>query len=152
MKFDELVRTLNELEPSRLNSIQVKSENANHALVLLNELSAIQVEESKLIMDYAEKLYISGKASSEFAFAIILVNADSFWIEKLEKSSNPINFYNLEKLGEGKDDGPKYCIGIGPTHQGGFYCGPFFRDDGALFLAYDYLLHPDSLHFKDEVI
>jgi hypothetical protein len=41
----------------------------------LNELSAIQLEESKRIMDKAENLYFFGKASSQFAFAIIIIIA-----------------------------------------------------------------------------
>ncbi len=42
IKFTELLQLLDEFEPSQVNSIQFKSENANKVLVLLNELSAIQ--------------------------------------------------------------------------------------------------------------
>ena len=73
IRFTELRQLLNEFEPSQVNSIQFKSENANKALVLLNELSAIQLEESKLIMDRAEMLYNSGNTSLQFTSAIILV-------------------------------------------------------------------------------
>lgn len=73
IKADELLKTLSEIEPTHLNSTQTKLESSNKALVLLNELSAIQLEESKLIMDYAETLYIAGKTSSQFVFAIIII-------------------------------------------------------------------------------
>ncbi|MES2284607.1 MAG: hypothetical protein V4547_02885 [Bacteroidota bacterium] len=73
IKADELLKTISEIEPAHLNSTQIKLESSNKALVLLNELSAIQLEESKLIMDYAETLYIAGKTSSQFVFAIIII-------------------------------------------------------------------------------
>lgn len=73
IRFNELRQLLNDFESSQEHNIQFISENANKALVLLNELSAIQLEESKLIMDRAEILYKSGKASLQFTSAIILV-------------------------------------------------------------------------------
>jgi len=42
-------------------------------LALLNELSIIQLDESRQIMHHAEALYLSGKTSSEFVFAIIII-------------------------------------------------------------------------------
>ncbi len=72
-KADELLNTLRELEPPYLNNTQIKLESANKALGILNELSAIQLEESKQIMDSAETLYLSGKTSSQFVFAIIII-------------------------------------------------------------------------------
>ena len=73
IKFAELLKLLGEFEPSHLHSVQLKSENANKALVLLNELSAIQLEESKLIMTRAQVLYSSGKSSLQFTCALILI-------------------------------------------------------------------------------
>lgn len=73
IKFAELLKIVNEFESSPLYSKQVKLEIADKAIALLAELSAIQLEESKLIMQQAENLYISGKASSQFAFAVILI-------------------------------------------------------------------------------
>ncbi|MES2396855.1 MAG: hypothetical protein V4549_12665 [Bacteroidota bacterium] len=72
-KADGLLNTLRELEPPYLNNIQIKLASANSALIILNELSAIQLEESKQIMDSAETLYLSGKTSSQFVFAIIII-------------------------------------------------------------------------------
>ncbi|MDO9186379.1 MAG: MCP four helix bundle domain-containing protein [Bacteroidia bacterium] len=72
-KADELLNTLRELEPPYLNNTPIKLESANKALGILNELSAIQLEESKQIMDSAETLYLSGKTSSQFVFAIIII-------------------------------------------------------------------------------
>lgn len=72
-KAGELLNILREIESVHLNNTQLKLESANKALVILNELSAIQLEESKQIMHHAEKLYISGKTSSQFVFVIIIV-------------------------------------------------------------------------------
>lgn len=73
IKFTSFVTLLNEFGPAHHHSVQSKSQHANQALVLLNELSSIQLEESKLIMDRAEMLYLSGKTSLQFASAIILI-------------------------------------------------------------------------------
>ena len=72
-KADELLSVLQEFESSNLNSTQTRLESANKALAILFELSEIQLEESKQIMDYAEKLYLSGKTSSQYVFAIIII-------------------------------------------------------------------------------
>lgn len=71
-KADELLLILKEFESSNPN-IQTKLELANKALVILNELSAIQLAESKQIMAHAEELYLSGKTSSQFVFVIIII-------------------------------------------------------------------------------
>jgi len=71
--FAALLKTLNEFESSSSPDVLDKLNLANRALVLLNELSSIQLEESKLIMQRAEDLYISGKSASQFAFAITII-------------------------------------------------------------------------------
>jgi hypothetical protein len=90
---------------------------------------------------------------ARIAFSFInsfrVVDTDSYWIEKLKSSNSPINFFKASQGDEKKDEGEEYCVAIGPSKQFGFYRGPFYRDDGAIVLAYDYLVHPDSLHFKD---
>jgi len=73
IKAGELLKTLGEIEPSQLKNNQHKTESVDKALVLLYELSEIQLAESKQIMNYAERLYLSGKASSQFVFALIIV-------------------------------------------------------------------------------
>lgn len=73
LKFAELSKILTEFEISHSNGISLKMENTNKALALLNELSAIQLEESKLIMNQAETLFFSGKVSTQFAFAVIII-------------------------------------------------------------------------------
>jgi hypothetical protein len=72
-KAAELLPVLRELDPVYSNSTQIKLAAANKALVILSELSAIQLAESKQIMAYAEKLYLSGKTSSQLVFVIIIV-------------------------------------------------------------------------------
>jgi hypothetical protein len=71
--FSALEKTLKEFETSASDSIQLKQELANKALVHLSELSAIQLAESKSIMNQAENLYISGKSASQFAFMVTIV-------------------------------------------------------------------------------
>jgi hypothetical protein len=72
-KADELLKVLREFEDTPTSKKQLQLKHTNKALILLNELSVIQLEESKQIMEHAETLYLSGKASSQFVFAIILV-------------------------------------------------------------------------------
>jgi hypothetical protein len=69
--FATLLKTLNEFKSS--SSPDDKLNLANQALKLLNELSSIQLSESKLIMKQAEDLYSSRKVASQFAFAITII-------------------------------------------------------------------------------
>jgi hypothetical protein len=78
-----------------------------------------------------------------------IVNTDSLWIAELENSSSPITYSNVNKKEKSSRENTQYCLGIGKSEQRGFYRGPFFRDDGAMFLSYDHLVHADSLHYKD---
>jgi hypothetical protein len=71
--FAALLSTLNEFKSPASQAGQERLDLANNALLLLNKLSAIQLEESKLIMTRAENLYRSGKAASQFAFAITII-------------------------------------------------------------------------------
>jgi len=71
-KADELLLILKEFESSQ-HTLQAKLDYSNKALVILNELSAIQLAESKQIMAHAEELYLSGKTSSQFVFVIIVI-------------------------------------------------------------------------------
>ncbi|MBL7840889.1 MAG: hypothetical protein R2820_09820 [Cyclobacteriaceae bacterium] len=73
LKFVELMKIVNEFETSQLKNIELKSENADKALALLSELSAIQLEESKVIMNQAQTLYSSGEISTQFAFAVMII-------------------------------------------------------------------------------
>lgn len=72
-KADELQQVLEDFESINLNTTPIKLEVANKALNILNQLSSIQLEESKKIMDHAETLYVSGKTSSQFVFALIII-------------------------------------------------------------------------------
>jgi len=69
--FVALIKTLNEFKST--SSQNKQDQLANQALGQLNELSSIQLEESKLIMKHAEDLYLSGEAISQFAFGITLI-------------------------------------------------------------------------------
>lgn len=71
--FASLINTLNEFETAASNNLEQKLKLADQALALLNELSSIQLEESKLIMKQAEDLYASGKSLSQFAFVITII-------------------------------------------------------------------------------
>ena len=72
-KADELLSILDAFETIPFDDKKNKLASADQALVILNQLSAIQLEESKQIMANAETLYIAGKTSSQFVFAIIIV-------------------------------------------------------------------------------
>lgn len=72
-KAEELLITFKEIEKTQLESTPIKLEITDKAIALLNELSEIQLAESKQIMEYAENLYLTGKASSQFVFGLIIV-------------------------------------------------------------------------------
>ena len=70
---DELKLQISELNKILLSSNKVSLKYTDEILNTLNQLSEIQLDESKLIMKQVEDQYASIKASSEFAFAIIIV-------------------------------------------------------------------------------
>lgn len=71
--FSALLTTLNEFESSASAHIDDRLKLADRALAQLSELSSIQLEESKSIMKHAEQLYISGEATTQFAFVVTIV-------------------------------------------------------------------------------
>ena len=73
LKAKELMQILTSIETNALKNNTLTLKQIDKALDLLNELSAIQVAESKEIMSYAEKLYLAGKNSSQFVVALIVV-------------------------------------------------------------------------------
>lgn len=73
VKFAELSRIITQFKVSLTKGIDLGAKNMNEALALLNELSAIQLEESKLIMNQAETLFFSSKVSTQFALAVMIV-------------------------------------------------------------------------------
>ncbi|WP_432671356.1 hypothetical protein [Flavobacterium sp. SM2513] len=73
LKAKELMQILKNFEMHSLNHSPIALHKVDEALVLLNDLSAIQLAESKEIMNYAEKLYLAGKTSSQFVVALIII-------------------------------------------------------------------------------
>jgi hypothetical protein len=72
-KADELIEIVDDFDSDALLSNGSGIESTNKALQVLNELSSIQLAESKKIMNYAEGEYTSSKKYSQFVFAIIIV-------------------------------------------------------------------------------
>lgn len=68
-----LMDHIKKLEQQFSNSNDAPSDYTAQALVDLNTLSTIQLEESNIIMKNAESTYASIKTSSQFAFAIVLL-------------------------------------------------------------------------------
>ena len=73
LKADELLKILVSVQSFPLEDSPLVLAQIDTALDLLNELSAIQLAESKEIMSYAEKLYLVGKNSSQFVVALIVI-------------------------------------------------------------------------------
>ena len=73
LKAKELMQILASIKTNAVKDDTLTLTQIDKALDLLNELSAIQVAESKEIMSYAEKLYLAGKNSSQFVVALIVV-------------------------------------------------------------------------------
>jgi hypothetical protein len=72
-KAAELVAALNGFKTPELQNTAAQLAISRASLLVLSELSAIQLAESKQIMAEAEKLYLSGKTSSQFVFALIIL-------------------------------------------------------------------------------
>ena len=70
---DQLITNFNKLERLLATNKIIPSNRTDEILSSLNKLSAIQLDESKLIMEQVESQYATIKASSQFAFAIIII-------------------------------------------------------------------------------
>lgn len=68
----ELISSFKIMEQTVLNN-EFEISNTEKILVSLNKLSAIQLEESKLIMKNVEDQYTSIKVTSQFTFAIVIL-------------------------------------------------------------------------------
>lgn len=71
IKARELTEILEQLDLAQQNQMKINS--ITKALQILEDLSGIQLAESKEIMATAEKLYLTSKISSQFVFGIILI-------------------------------------------------------------------------------
>lgn len=69
----ELLNYINKFESTFSTNNYSPSHYTNKALTTLSKLSKIQLEESKLIMKNVESQYATIKASSQYAFAIIIL-------------------------------------------------------------------------------
>ncbi|GEC78315.1 hypothetical protein FAQ01_11850 [Flavobacterium aquatile] len=69
----ELLNYINKFESTFSTNNYSPSLYTNKALTTLSKLSKIQLEESKLIMKNVESQYATIKASSQYAFAIIIL-------------------------------------------------------------------------------
>lgn len=69
----ELIEYLKKFEQAMLTNNYEPSNYTERLLFSLNKLSAIQLEESKIIMKQVESQYATIKASSQFAFVIVIV-------------------------------------------------------------------------------
>lgn len=83
--------------------------------------------------------------AKSFLHSFRIEDTDRYWFDKLEQSTSPIihTFVRSTKITKGGH--LTNCMRMKDSVQRGFYRGPFFRDDGALFLAFDNIDHPDSL-------
>lgn len=73
LKADEFLKILVSVQSFPLENSPLVLAQIDTSLDLLDELSAIQLAESKEIMSYAEKLYLTGKTSSDFVVALIII-------------------------------------------------------------------------------
>lgn len=69
----ELINYFQKFEQTYSNNNYGPSNYTENALSSLNKLSTVQLEESKLIMKNVESEYANIKASSQFAYAVIII-------------------------------------------------------------------------------
>lgn len=88
--------------------------------------------------------------ANSFFNSFKVVNTENYWFGRGEALKSPIIVSTVSKINErGKNESRQECIQINRPGVHGFYKGPFFREDGSMFIAYDNVTHPDSLHHED---
>lgn len=73
IKYAEFQGLCQQIGNPEVLSLENKKQLSNQALDVLNTLSTIQIEESKSIVNKTEQLFNSGKMSSDFAMAIVII-------------------------------------------------------------------------------
>lgn len=73
IKFKLFKKVCQELAAANMQNIENKKQYTKNALALLRDLSAIQIEESKLIVSRSERLYQASKISSDLSIGIVVV-------------------------------------------------------------------------------
>jgi hypothetical protein len=86
--------------------------------------------------------------AQSFINSISLLNTDSYWINQHDQSERTIVHEEIVPFST-SGEFSSYCMTIKAPRQIGFSRGPFLNEHGDLFLAYDFLEHPDSLHLED---
>lgn len=89
--------------------------------------------------------------ATSFINSLSVENTNNFWFDEREKSEAPILRATIASVSM-KDDKKGECLWRGNSTQRGLFRGPFFRDDGALFLAFDAIEHNDSLLLENAMI
>ncbi len=93
------------------------------------------------------------RIADSFINSFQVVDTENYWFAKAEALKSPVIISTVSKIDkQEKNQTTRNCIEIIRPGAHGFYKGPFFRDDGAMFIAYDYVAHPDSLHNEDMLI
>jgi hypothetical protein len=90
--------------------------------------------------------------ASSFLNSFRVVNTDDYWIDKLEKNGVPSTLGKLSDKTAETDKQAQFCLKIGSSERVSFHRGPFYREDGAMLLACDYVNHSDTLHFKEMLL
>jgi hypothetical protein len=91
------------------------------------------------------------RIANSFINSFTITNTDSLWIAKFEKSHLPITRAHIERTNETSESPDSYCLQVGKPEGAGFYRGPFFRSDGALFLVYENMVDSSALH-RDDIL
>lgn len=96
VKFEEFAAVIDTFNPVQATDIQPQLALANKAIELLDELSAIQLNESKNILKKAEELYHNGRILTNFALGIIVIIL--FVLQALVITSKPAIPKNKQPL------------------------------------------------------
>ncbi len=95
IKYQFYVDYITKLQTDTNISTTQKMEVLGNALSVLSELSSIQLDESKRIMKKTEQLYESGKLTSDFALAVIVILL--IVLQALVFAANTLNTINQSK-------------------------------------------------------
>lgn len=102
------------------------------------KLTAVYPAQSDALGGYSQM-------ANSFLTSFKIRNTDAYWMAKYENSDPEVSYNTTTKSVHPKRRDFTQCFFHTQDVKNGFYRGPFYRSDGALFLVYNIVAHPDSL-------
>lgn len=90
--------------------------------------------------------------AQSFLNSFQIENTDIYWQTKFKNSTPRIVRSDLAKNRNDRKENPSRCVTYSNSQPYGFFRGPFYSENGDLYIVYDIIKHADTLIFENSLI